>query len=188
MIRLNVIAAIPLLLLSFTTFAANQSWKINPNGSQISFVGTQNNAPVAGQFKQFSGDINFSPAQLKNSQVRIVVDMNSVTTAYRLIADSLKTADWFNVKLFPQAIFQSNHFSQINNNTFQADGTLTIRDKTEPASFKFTWQELSSQAAKVQGSTTINRTTFGVGQGEWANTSAIKNAVQVNFILNLNKK
>src|SRR5271155_3612871 len=91
-----------LLLLPVFANAAAPSWKIVPNQSSITFTATQNDAPVTGSFKAFSGEINFAPDQLKASNVQIVVDMGSATASYGQVTDTLKTPDWFNVKVFPQ--------------------------------------------------------------------------------------
>jgi len=68
------------LLLPLITQAAIPAWQISPHDSTLSFTATQNNAPVSGSFKTFSGDIHFDPEQLAASNVRIVIALDSVTT------------------------------------------------------------------------------------------------------------
>lgn len=172
-----------LILLSsiINAHAAVPKWQIIPNESSITFTGVQNNAPASGSFKKFSGEISFDPNQLNASTVTIIIDMNSLSMSYSDFTVTLMSADWFNVKLFPQAIFKANEFAKIANNQYQAKGTLTIRDKTEPLTLTFTAEELSKTKGHVKGTTTVKRTVFGIGQGEWADTSAVKDDVQVNF-------
>src|SRR5579862_4444596 len=88
-----------LLLLPRVAFADVSSWKIIPNESTLTFTATQNGAPVTGTFTNFSGDINFDPAQLDKSNVKIIVNVGAISDAYNQLADTLKTADWFNSKL-----------------------------------------------------------------------------------------
>lgn len=176
-----------LLLLPIMVFAAAPAWNIVPNESSISFTATQNGAPVTGQFKKFTGEVNFDPAQLKEDKVKIIVDMNSVAVSYAQITDTLKTPDWFNVKVFPQAIFKTNKFTKTGDKTYQADGTLTIRDKTIPIKLDFTLEEYAKDKARVKGSTVLKRTQFGIGQGEWAKTDNVKDDVKVEFTLVANK-
>lgn len=177
-----------LLLLPTLGAAAVPTWKIVANQSSITFTATQNGAPVSGGFKTFSGEINFDPNQLKTSNVHIVVDTGSVTASYGQVTDTLKTPDWFNVKVFPQAVFKANNFIKTGDKTYQADGTLTIRDKTVPVKLDFTLDEYTNDKAHVKGSTLIKRTQFGVGQGDWAKTDAIKDDVKVDFTLAAVKK
>jgi polyisoprenoid-binding protein YceI len=186
---LRALIFICLTVLSTTTAnAAAPAWQIVPNASSITFTATQNNAPVTGKFRTFTGEINFDPAQLGASNIRIVVDMGSVVTSYSDVADTLKTADWFAVKLFPQAVFTANHFTKINNNTYQATGTLTLRDKTLPTNLTFVLDEFTATKAHAKGTTTLKRTAFGIGKGEWSKTDEVKDDVQVNFTLTALKK
>ena len=171
------------LILPLVAFADVPSWKIIPNESSLTFTATQNDAPVTGTFTNFSGEINFDPAQLDKSNVKIIVNVGSISDAYYQLADTLKTADWFNTKLFPQAVFQSTGFTKTGDKTYQAKGSLTIRNKTQPIVLNFTQQEYSPTKAKITGSTTIKRTAFGVGQGEWSDTKTVKDDVQINFTI-----
>jgi polyisoprenoid-binding protein YceI len=164
-------------------FANNiaSNWQLVPSDSHITFTATQNNAPVTGEFRSFTGESNFNPANLNKSNVRIVIDINSVSTSYKDIEDTLKTADWFNVKLFPQAVFTANSFTKTGGNTYQANGSLTIRDKTVPTVLTFTIQQNDNHKIIATGTTTLKRSTFDVGQGEWASTDSIKDDVLVQF-------
>ena len=163
-------------------------WKIVPDKSSINFTATQNNAPVTGEFKVFTGNINVDPEKLAQSQVSITVDTHSVTTSYQQISDTLKTADWFNVTLFPKAIFKTDKIIFIQDNHYQANGTLTIRDKTIPVILNFNVTKIQPTMEQATGSTIIKRTAFGIGQGQWSKTDDIKDDVTVNFILTAVKK
>ncbi len=172
----------------FPMIAHATAWEIIPKDSSIIFTATQNNSPVAGQFKSFSGDIDFDPAALNASHVQITVDMTSVSTSYKDIETTLKTPEWFNTKLFPKAIFKAAQFTKTGDNTYQANGTLTIRDKTVPILLNFKLDEYAQTKAHASGSTQLKRTAFGVGTGEWAKTDEVKDDVRVDFVLAVEKK
>ncbi|MFU8797461.1 MAG: YceI family protein [Gammaproteobacteria bacterium] len=159
------------------------SWQIVSKDSILAFTATQNDAPVSGTFKKFAGDIHFDPLNLKDSKVRMVVDIASLTTAYGEVADILKTADWFEAKLFPQAIFIAQHFIQTGDKTYQAKGDLFIKGKNLPVTLTFTLEEYTLKKTRVKGSTTLKRTLFGIGKGDWSKTDEIRDDVQVNFNL-----
>lgn len=177
-----------ILLTPAFAFAAVPTWEIVPNQSSITFTATQNGAPVTGQFKKFTGEIHFDVNQLNTSNVKITIDMNSVNVGYGEVASTLKTPDWFNVKAFPQAVFQADKFIKTGEDTYQAMGTLTIRDKTIPVTLNFSGKEDDQHIAHLKGSTMLKRTAFGVGQGDWAKTDNIKDDVKVEFILTAVKK
>jgi polyisoprenoid-binding protein YceI len=168
------------MLLPCVSLAEVPNWKIMPNMSSLSFSAMQNGNPVEGSFTNFTGDINFDPNQLKASKVKIIVDMNSVTDSGQ-ISDTLKKAEWFNVALFPQAIFQSSEFVKIDGNNFQAKGTLSIRDIKLPVLLMFTLEEFTKILTRIKGKAVIKRISFGVGQGQWADTSSVEDDVQINF-------
>ncbi|WP_065235658.1 YceI family protein [Legionella waltersii] len=173
--------------ISFTQAAEVPLWKIIPDESSLSFTATQNNAPVTGTFKSFSGEISADPDHLEASHVKIIVEMNSVTTSLKDIEDALKTSDWFNVSSFPQAIFESSQFIKTNGNALQAKGTLSLKGKSLPVVLNFTFENISDNKTKATGHAQLIRADFGVGQGEWSSTEEIKNEVQVNFVITATK-
>lgn len=172
-----------------TTIAAPvPQWEIVPSESKLTFTGIQNNAPTKGEFKKFTGDIRFDPQQLNASHVKIIVDVTSVYTSYSDLLDTLKTTDWFDVKDFPQAVFETQSITKTADKTYQAKGTLTIRDKSIPVTVDFTQEELTPTKARIKGTATIKRTQFGVGQGEWASTDEVKDDVKIDFDLSAIRK
>ena len=133
----TVIASATLAIFSTTTFAATQQWKIIPSKSSLTFTGTQNGSPATGEFKKFTGDISVDPDNIGASKAKIIVDMDSVSASYSQIVGTLKSGDWFDVKHFPQAIFEAKEFTKTGDKTYQAKGMLTIRDKTLPTTVTF---------------------------------------------------
>lgn len=177
-----------LSMLPIICVAAIPSWQIVPKESELTFTATQNDAPITGTFKNFAGEINVDPNQLSSSNVKIVVDIASISDVYNQLSATLVTPDWFNTQSFPQAIFQSKEFIKTGDKTYQVKGTLTIRDKTLPVALMITQEEYTQNKGKVKGTATIQRTSFGVGQGEWADTKAVKDDVNINFTVTAVKK
>lgn len=161
---------------------AAPSWEISPR-STITFTATQNGAPVSGKFTSFGGKIEFSPQDLATSNINLAIDTNSIKTSFAPIADELKGKNWFNSKAFPQATFTSTKISKKEGNNYQAEGELSIRDKKSPATVTFHIDEFTEQKARASGKMTIQRSAFGIGQGEWASTNEIKDDVLVSFNL-----
>jgi polyisoprenoid-binding protein YceI len=178
-------AGLALLLLPVASFAAAPTtWKIVPMQSNITFTAVQNGAPVVGRFQTFTGDIQGNPANLtKDSHVKIAVDLGSVKTAYGAVETTLKTADWFDVAHFPQAVFTADNFTKTGKNIYTANGKLTIRNKTMPIILNIVMEKATSSEFDAKGSAMLKRTQFGVGQGQWSKTDSIKDEVQVEFTL-----
>ncbi|KTD18321.1 YceI family protein [Legionella jordanis] len=173
---------------SFFSHAALSEWEIIPSESKLTFTAVQNNAPVSGEFKRFSGKIIADPDDYKTGSIDIIVDMASLFTSYAELKDTLVTADWFNIAKFPKAEFKANQFNKLGQNVYEADGMLNIRDKSAPVKLTFKLEQLSGDKATVEGDTTIKRSTFGVGQGDWASTEEVKDDVKVHFKVVAKKK
>ncbi len=61
-----------------------------------------------------------------------------------------------------------------------AKGTFTLKGKSAPQTVVFTTTS-APQGQWFDGSFTISRLAFGVGQGEWSDTSTLDDAVQIQF-------
>ena len=183
---MKLLAGLTLLLLPIVTFAV-PSWKIVPASSSITFTAIQNDAPVTGEFQTFTGEIQGEPTDLKDSHVKIVVDISSIKTSYNDVAITLKTADWFDSAHFPQAVFTADKFTQTGKNTYTATGTLMMRGKTGPVILSFLLKDYSDTSFDITGTTMLKRTVFGVGQGDWSKTDSIKDDVLVKFTLKATK-
>jgi polyisoprenoid-binding protein YceI len=170
------------------TMAEVPKWEILKEKSSITFSATQNNSPVTGEFKTFSGEINFDTAQLSVSNVSIVVDIDSVTTSYPEIAKTLKSPPWFDAKTYPKGTFKATSFNKVGDNSYEAKGTLTLRNKSSMITLPFELNALSAPTAVAKGEVTIQRSTFGVGGGEWASTDNVKDEVKISFTLTATKK
>lgn len=175
---------IMLMMFPVAVQAAATDWKILPQSSHILFVAYQNGAPVTGRFPKFSGQIHFDPNQLAESKVKIIVDLNAITTSYEDLTATLKAADWFDMKLFPEAVFESSTFTKVGDKEYQAKGTLKIRDQSQPLTLTFFFEQPTADTAVARGKTILKRTAFGVGQGEWASVKEVQDDVKVNFTVN----
>lgn len=183
------------LLFSFTLFypnpliasAAVPTWEIIPQESKLTFTGIMNGSPVTGEFKKFTGILKGDIDQLAASSVVITIDTGSLSTSYKDLEDTLKSSDWFNVNLFPQAVFAAKQFKKTGDKTYEAEGTLTILKKTMPINVNFTLDSYAKDKAHVTGAAMLKRNDFGIGSGEWASTDEVKNEVKVNFVLSAKK-
>lgn len=166
-------------------------WIMIPEESSITFTAVQNHAPVTGSFKKFNADIHFDANQLDKSTVKAAIDIGSVSADYEEVEKNLKAEEWFAVSHFPSAVFTARALRYIEDNRFEADGMLTIRDITLPINLPFTLDiknQDGSDIATMLSTITLKRTLFGVGQGEWKDTSAVEDDVKVKITLKAKKE
>jgi len=188
LIRFSSMLIIIIFLVSVGIFAKVPTWNIVPEKSSLTFTAIQNKAPVSAEFKVFSGNIHFAPDKLTTSNITIHVEMASVYAEYDDLIDTLKMADWFDVGKFPQATFQSKTITKVGDKKYRAEGTLVIRDKSEPVIMTFTLIEYSDKNATAKGQVSVKRLQFGVGQGEWASTDDIDDVVKIEFTVSATRR
>ena len=134
----------------------------------------------AGRFTRFDAQIAFDPANLPASQVTASIDTGSAVSGDASRDEALPTPDWFSVKAFPRAVFKSRRIAAAGPGRYVADGDLTIRNVTRPVSLPFALT-ITGDVAKMTGSLSLDRSAFGVGQGQFkgGDTVALKVGVDV---------
>jgi polyisoprenoid-binding protein YceI len=170
------------LVCGSVAFAATQ-WTLQPRESKLTFVGTQAGAEFEGVFERFTADIKFDPQDLAGSRFDVKIDLASVNTRDSERDDYLKGEDLFAVKQFPTAHYVAEGFA-FKGGKFTANGKLTLRNVTRAVPIEFRFENATGSAA-IEGSAQLKRLDFGVGQGDWKDTSTVANEVKVNFVLRL---
>ena len=92
----------------------------------------------------------------------------------------MKGSDFFNTSAYPNATFTARDIRHLGGERYEARGTLDLRGASKPATLRFTLR-IDGDRARVSGTGRIDRTAFGVGQGEWAATDAIAADVDIAF-------
>lgn len=170
-------------LAAMLALAASQ-WSMQPKESKLTFVGEQAGAQFEGGFDKFTADIAFDPKDLAGSRFDVKIDTASVNTQDEERDTTIKSADLFDVKRFPTARYVADKFTDKGSNKFSATGKLTLRNVTRDVPIDFTF-ESKDGGAWLKGTAKIKRLDFGVGQGDWKDTSQVGNDVQVRFALRL---
>jgi polyisoprenoid-binding protein YceI len=179
----------PLLLsLCFATLSAwaATQWKTDPAQSTVKFTATQAGAEFTGTFQKFTANIQFDAKDLATSHFDVVIDLKSTATQDKERDDTLQGDDLFAVKRWPTAHYVASHFTAQSNGSFVADGKLTLRDVTKDVPIEFTFQP-DANGGLLKGTAKIKRLMFGVGQGEWKETTWVGDDVKVQFSLRLQK-
>lgn len=167
-----------------TVKISEDSWKIIPAKSTLEFRATQDNSTIKGQFKKFSGAINFNPDKLEKANVEIEVDTTSVETSYSEASETIQNATWLGTKTFPKAIFKAQKFvifGNAINKQYHVAGTLTLKGKTIPLILEFTLKEFGKTTAHVVGSVALKRSDFGIGDVDLKKSNGVQNDVVVTF-------
>jgi polyisoprenoid-binding protein YceI len=157
-------------------------WQLLPDKSSLSFVFGQAGTDEKGQFRSFPCRLVFDPAALEQSLLDVTIDMKSVDTGDKDRDEILLSKDMFDVKQWPQAHFKTLKIEKRGDNEYLAEAELSIRDQTRRIPFPFRLSIADEQGKRtfhLQSELGINRLDFGVGQGEWKETTWIANEVKV---------
>lgn len=150
------------------------------DGSEIGFVTRQMGVPIEGRFTQWQAQLVFDPKAPAAGKVAFSIDTGSARLGNAESDEEVKKADWFHVARFPQARFESKAIRAVGPGRFEVAGTLQIKGQARDVVVP-----VSLQDATATGGFTIKRLAFGIGAGEWADTSIVADDVQVRFKLAL---
>ncbi len=161
-----------ILVLAFASPALAAKWAVRAKESSIAIVTSFDKIPINAVFQKWDADISFDPADLVHSSASVRIDTGSFDSQSEERDDAVKEADWFSVAAFPQAKFVTKSISATGDGRFEAVADLTIRGVTKEVKFPFT-VAIANGVAHMDGSVTLQRLDFGVGQGEWKATNHV---------------
>ncbi|MEP7007805.1 MAG: YceI family protein [Sphingomonas bacterium] len=169
------------------TKAVADTWIVRPSASTLRFHTAWSQGPVDGRFGKWKAVILFGPEALDTSSVDVSIDMASATTGVSDTESALPGTDWLSVAAHPTATFKATRFRHLAGNRYEASGTLSLRGVSRPLKLPFTLS-IADDVATMTGTATIDRTVFGVGQGEWAATTDVPAAVTVTVAIKADRK
>jgi polyisoprenoid-binding protein YceI len=172
-----------LVVASFVpTLATAGNWAIDDARSKIGFQYQAMGAALDGEFPQYKADIQLDPA--KPEQARITLD---VTTAKTDAGNPDATAEvgsplFFDSRRYPTARFASSRIQPQGNGRFLVEGKLSVKGITRPAGIPVMLKS-EGKNQRLTGTFKLNRLDYKIGEGMWADTSALANEVKVAFSL-----
>ena len=165
---------LPLLLFTAPAFAANY---VQAPGSALTFAGKYQGEVFTGKFPGFATKFSFDPAQLATAKLEVTIPLATATTGNDDYDENLRGDDFFASGKFAQARYTATKFRALGGNRYAADGTLSLHGVDKPVTLEFTWTPGAKPV--LAGKATVSRLAFGVGGGDWADTSLIPDAIAV---------
>lgn len=168
-------AALVAMMASAPAFAADY---VQAPGSTLVFASKYDGEVFTGKFASFTTTLSFDPAQLASSKLDVVIPLAGASTGNDDRDSTLSSSDFFNVAKFAQARYTASKFRSLGGNQYAADGSLSLRGVSKPVTLTFTWTPGAQPV--LSGKATVKRLDFGVGSGDWEDTSSIPNEVAVS--------
>src|SRR5690554_1902394 len=170
-------AVAPLLLLTSSSASA-MTWVIDQEDSTVVFKYSYSGTPYQGAFRNIDAVFEIDPLSPGDCRFEVTIPIGDMDIDDEETLSYMMDIELFDVDRFPTARFEATECRLESMNSFVADGMLTIRDQTHPISFPFKL-EVEDRRFRLTSEVTVQRLDYGVGQGYFANTSAVPNDVVV---------
>ena len=178
---MKFVAALVLALAAWPATAATP-WAVDAAASSLTFTAVQAGGKFTGRFMRFDAEIVFDDLDLPGSRFAVRIATGSADTYDEQRDTILRGPDFFWSDAHPQALFVADEFSP-SDGGWTAAGSLTLRGVTRRVPLQFRFSRQPNGGARLEGSATIRRLDFGIGQGEWSGTKWVGDPVKVGFIL-----
>lgn len=158
-------AALALVLTAPVVTTAADKLTLIEDKSKISFVGKKPDGEHKGGFKKFKVDALADHEDISKSSLKIVIDTESLWSDDEKLTGHLKNADFFDVKKYPTATFETTKIEKVSDTEVKFFGKLTMLGKTEelvvPA-------KIAAGDDKIQVTATfkLDRTKWGMNYGK----------------------
>ncbi len=166
------------------TVAHPADWIAEPGLSRLGFIATYDGVAFEAQFRRFTASIHFDPDRSNEGAMEVSVDMASIDSNSVDRDEAMRGQEWLDSARFPTSHFVSTAVRQTGPQRFEALGHLTVKDIGQAIRVPFTWSR-SAEGARLQGMTSLRRTDFQIGTGEWATDHTIGFDVKVVVDLRL---
>jgi polyisoprenoid-binding protein YceI len=129
----------PLRLLEGELVPVEGTWKIDPGHSNLAFEARHMVVTrMWGRFRSFSGELHIAE-QAEKSWVELSIDAGSLDTTNAAADQSLKSERFLDIDRFPAIHYRSSNIFHVEDDRWQVDGNLTIRDVSQPISLDVTF-------------------------------------------------
>ena len=176
----NLLTGIVSLSLAFDVYAQQ---KLVPAQSEITFVAKQMGVPLDGKFGKFEAQITLDMKKPEAGKIAFTIDLGSAAVGDAETVKELKKPEWFNVGKFPAATFSSASIKQTGVGKLEVGGILSIKGNAKPLIVPVTLTPGAGGVTFAQGSFSLKRVDFKIGEGDWADVSIVANDVEVRFKL-----
>lgn len=180
-VRALALASVLLLALGAARPApAVEYTAIDVAASKLEFSYQEMGVSLDGRFARYAGTLNFDPAKPEAAHVTLEVQMASVDAGAEEATSEVAGKDWFDTAHHPTARFESTAVKRLPSGQYELRGNLAIKGRTRPLVVPLNYQAQGARGV-LSGEFSFNRTDFGVGEGEWADTSTVADPIRVRF-------
>ncbi len=153
---------------------------ITPVESSIKFD-VEASVAIKGTFDKWNATLTFTSPDVTTGVLDVEIQAATVDTGSGLKNSKLKGPDFFDVARNPLITFKSTKLVQTGPNTFEVDGTFTIRGVTRSEKLTLTVSGKGTGSGTISGALYFDRKDYGMNSG--IPFIKIANRVEVNVAL-----
>jgi polyisoprenoid-binding protein YceI len=153
-------------------------WTVDKAASRLSFKAVMDGAPFDGVFRTWDAQIAFDPHMLASSHATFSVDTTSALTGQPLKDQALPNSEWLATETYPQATLVTRSIVQTSPGRYQASADVHIRGVTWRTSVPFA-VTISRDTGRMDAVLTLDRRTFGIGEGPFRSPAPVEPTVQI---------
>jgi polyisoprenoid-binding protein YceI len=144
---------------------------------------------VKGNFKEFSGSIEFDENDITKTQVSITIMTQSIDTDNERRDNHLRSDDFFDAEKFPKITFVSKKIEK-EAEGYSVIGDLTMRDVTKEVRIPFQVAgpidgRRGSKRIGIDGAFTLNRQNYGVSYSRTLDNGGLVVSNDVKIEINI---
>jgi polyisoprenoid-binding protein YceI len=175
-----------MVLLSLSPQLEAANYFIDQTASKLMFTATFEGAKFDGSIDNITGTIVFDPDSPQAGRIDVNVDVRSADTGSPDLNEGMALPEWFDFAHYPVARFVSDSITMRPPSGYEANGVLTIKGISRPVALPFFF-ETDLRSPVIRGTTTLRRTDFNVGEGDWSTGEAIGLDVRLDAEIVLRK-
>ncbi|KAB2887587.1 MAG: YceI family protein [Desulfobulbaceae bacterium] len=181
-----VVVAVLVGLFGSPRHAEARSWEIDKEHTNFYFSVDHIYAKVRGRFTEYSGTIVFDPDNLKDSRFSFEIKVKSVDTGISKRDKHLLSDDFLDASKYPLITFTSKSVTKAEGNTYNVNGTLTIKDVSTELVLPLTYGGRKDHALApgmevvgFNGNLTLDRLAYNVGDGKYYTMGVVGKDVDI---------
>ena len=173
-------------ILAQSAYAAAREWELDNIHSNIYFSVDHIFAKVHGRFSEFTGKVNFDPANLQESRFFFEIKVDSIDTNVSKRDKHLLSAEFFDAGKYPLITYESNKITDVGHGVYELSGKLTVKGKTYDQTLPLTFAGIKDhpalpgkQVIGFNGKITVDRLTLNIGDGKFYKMGMVGKDVEI---------
>jgi len=139
-------------------------FKVTPVESSVTFD-VEASVAIKGKFEKWDASLTFTSPDVSSGVLDIKIQADSVDTGSGMKNNKLKGKDFFDVNQNPAITFHSTKIVQTGPDTFEVDGTFTIRGVSKAEKLTLKVEGAGTGSGTISGTMAFDRKQYGMNSG-----------------------